>query len=590
MNNVEKIKPSGIFTNYIYKAIPLAFDESMSYYETLCGVLSILKTQEEVINNNADLLAELESYVKNYFDNLDVQTEINNKLDEMVESGELTEIIAQYLQLAGLLCYNNVDELKAATNVVNGSFVKTYGYYSYNDGGGAFYKVRNIINTDIVDNAFLIPLNDNNLVAELSVINNINFEMFGAKGDGSNDDTTSIQKAIDFALSKNVKINSNKDKTYNISQTLNIYDSCFIDFNKSTIKSNSSLETGILVNNTNLTGKIINLNIDSLNMDTGLKVINAANFTLNTLFIKNVTNKGLWINKDTLNYEVNIENLKVEGIHDSISNIGIQIDTPDTILNNIVITSCAIGIKCKYLGILSNCHIWPFGDTQTQLSVGIEFTQYSQGNTVTNLTLDSTSIGLKFDDDVPSLDINGLYFYPYNEITYDNLYLMQLTNDQPLIPLSIRGQILGTSRNRINLSNKFVNMTRFDCFMDYIVDMLKVASYNFTTKNTSNTSCEITTTKLNGITRHSITIHVTSQINQNVGENIFNKNNDEYYDNIIANLSPVSYITKSDNGVFVLVWTGGGEVINITPINGDLNVDDYVYINACYQTLLSFKD
>ena len=92
---IEKIKPSGIFTNYIYKAIPLAFDESMSYYETLCGVLSLLKTQEEVVNNNADLLAELESYVKNYFDNLDVQEEINNKLDAMVEDGTLAEIINQ---------------------------------------------------------------------------------------------------------------------------------------------------------------------------------------------------------------------------------------------------------------------------------------------------------------------------------------------------------------------------------------------------------------------------------------------------------------------------------------------------------------
>ena len=60
--------------------------------------------QEKVIpavNNNADALAEvqnlmtqLQEYVDNYFENLDVQEEINNKLDEMAESGELTEIIA----------------------------------------------------------------------------------------------------------------------------------------------------------------------------------------------------------------------------------------------------------------------------------------------------------------------------------------------------------------------------------------------------------------------------------------------------------------------------------------------------------------
>ena len=115
--NIQKIKPSGIFTNYIYKSIPLAFDESMSYYETLCGILSLLKSQEEVVNNNADLLAELELYVKDYFKNLDVQTEINNKLDQMAESGQLTDIIAQYLELAGVLSFNTINDMKNATNI-----------------------------------------------------------------------------------------------------------------------------------------------------------------------------------------------------------------------------------------------------------------------------------------------------------------------------------------------------------------------------------------------------------------------------------------------------------------------------------------
>lgn len=95
MSEIQKIKPSGIFTNYIYKAIPLAFDESMSYYETLCALLDYLKTTTDVVNNNADLIAELETYVKTYFDNLNVQQEINNKLDEMVTDGTMAEIINQ---------------------------------------------------------------------------------------------------------------------------------------------------------------------------------------------------------------------------------------------------------------------------------------------------------------------------------------------------------------------------------------------------------------------------------------------------------------------------------------------------------------
>lgn len=159
MENVEKIKPTGIFTNYIFKTIPLAFDESMSYYETLCGLLNLLKNSViPTVNNNADAIIELQNFVDNYFNNLNVQQEINNKLDQMAESGQLTDIIAQYLQLAGVLAFNTKNDLKNATNLSNGSFTKTYGDTTYNDGKGAFYKIRTLINTDVIDDDKLIAL------------------------------------------------------------------------------------------------------------------------------------------------------------------------------------------------------------------------------------------------------------------------------------------------------------------------------------------------------------------------------------------------------------------------------------------------
>ena len=192
---IQKIKPSGIFTNYIYKAIPLAFDESMSYYETLCGILSLLKTQEEVINNNADLLAELELYVKNYFENLDVQTEINNKLDEMAENGQLADIISQYLKVASVLAYNTVDDMKKSTNLSENSFVETYGFYKLGDGGSAKYKIRKISNVDVIDNVKLFALdNDTTLVAELIINKEMNSKQFGLIGDGTTDETTKLKK------------------------------------------------------------------------------------------------------------------------------------------------------------------------------------------------------------------------------------------------------------------------------------------------------------------------------------------------------------------------------------------------------------
>lgn len=74
--------------------LPTAYMESMSYYECLTYFMKFLENQViPAINNNSEVVAELQEYVNNYFDNLNVQEEINNKLDEMAESGVLADII-----------------------------------------------------------------------------------------------------------------------------------------------------------------------------------------------------------------------------------------------------------------------------------------------------------------------------------------------------------------------------------------------------------------------------------------------------------------------------------------------------------------
>ena len=105
---MEKIKNvKSPFMCYCAKVIPLAFDESMSYYECLCNFYNYLKNEVmPVINNNAEATQELQelyiklkNYIDHYFDNLDIQEEINNKLDEMYEDGKLTSLITSYLEL-----------------------------------------------------------------------------------------------------------------------------------------------------------------------------------------------------------------------------------------------------------------------------------------------------------------------------------------------------------------------------------------------------------------------------------------------------------------------------------------------------------
>ena len=180
-----------------------------------------LGTQMENLTN---AFIELENYVNNYFENLDVQEEINNKLNEMAESGQLTEIIAQYLTLQGLLCFNTLSDLKNAENIANGSFVKTYGTNSIGDGIMYFYKIREIENTDVVDNLNIISLtNYPNLIAERisNFITNdkTNPIYYGADPTGQIDSSTAINNCI--LANKGGTINFSQG-TYIVNQTINL--------------------------------------------------------------------------------------------------------------------------------------------------------------------------------------------------------------------------------------------------------------------------------------------------------------------------------------------------------------------------------
>lgn len=217
MSDLKLIKPQGV-QNIINKfcftigMIPSSYKLSLTYEEQIIAIGQYLEeTVIPALNNNAEAVAELQSlfaelrnYVLNYFDNLDVQTEINNKLDTMAQSGELADIIGQYLELAGLLCFNTLNDLKNAQNLAQGSFTKTFGLNAYNDGKGEFYKIREITNQDNVDNINLIPLvNYPNLVAELMKNKELNslidYDIVVAK-DGSGDFQTlteAVANAVD---------------------------------------------------------------------------------------------------------------------------------------------------------------------------------------------------------------------------------------------------------------------------------------------------------------------------------------------------------------------------------------------------------
>ena len=123
---IEKLTP---FTKMIMTigTLPSSFYASMSYYESMVWLYEYLKNEViPAVNNNAEAVEELqakyieftgdineevgdfkeyingkvdelETYMNNYFDNLDVQEEVNQKLDEMALNGTLTNLIKAYV-------------------------------------------------------------------------------------------------------------------------------------------------------------------------------------------------------------------------------------------------------------------------------------------------------------------------------------------------------------------------------------------------------------------------------------------------------------------------------------------------------------
>ena len=74
--------------------------DALTNYGLLCKIVEYLNNviaSQNTVQTNVETLntafIQLKNYVDNYFENLDVQDEINNKLDEMLEDGSLSTLI-----------------------------------------------------------------------------------------------------------------------------------------------------------------------------------------------------------------------------------------------------------------------------------------------------------------------------------------------------------------------------------------------------------------------------------------------------------------------------------------------------------------
>ena len=448
--------------------IPTSYLISISYEEQLLWLCNFLKKEViPAINNNAEavkevqeLYKELKSYVDNYFENLDVQEEINNKLDEMAESGQLTDIIAQYLNLAGVRGDNTVNDMKDATNLVNGSFARTYGLNTYNDGKGEFYKIRTITSSDVVDGVNIIAVNfSDTLIAEKmpnfyldNLDNPINVLLHGVVGDGVTDNSTAIQSLIDnnpnktlyfpngtYLLSKSIITSANYqnsvqlklDKYAILKADSNFTGDYVIELGGKDTVNQSMYNIGVLYG---LDGGIIDCN----NVCGGIFVYGISPTVTNTE-IRNCATIGIKLPNGVHNGSADayISNIHIFGNND-VDTIGVDCEAADNTIQDVKTYKTQIGIKITGgANYIRNIHCLYSNDDLTNYNSSIAFYIKSWNNSLYQCYSDQFSTGFYIDGNYRNYFYTPyIFYYEGGNYTHTAFYCNGLFNcfiDNPWI-------------------------------------------------------------------------------------------------------------------------------------------------------------
>lgn len=154
LEGYKPLRPFNLFMKNNFPFIENTF-EALDTYGLLCEIVKYLNvvidntnTTEQNIESLNNAFTQLNDYVSHYFDNLNVQEEINNKLDEMATTGVLQSIIDNYFTENNTRMYNIESSLHTLESRVD-SFTQLED--------GSTTADAEIIDARVGNNGFLFP-------------------------------------------------------------------------------------------------------------------------------------------------------------------------------------------------------------------------------------------------------------------------------------------------------------------------------------------------------------------------------------------------------------------------------------------------